>query len=137
MRKVNVLVVDDEPDSLLALSMTLQLLGYEVSTAQDGLDALQVLAQHRPHVIVTDITMPIMDGTALCFHLKSDPATTRIPIIVYTGLHEIHPALQAHVARFLRKPIDVDELHQAIHLSMQQPSSGERTAVRADNDAQP
>jgi CheY-like chemotaxis protein len=118
MIKVNVMVVDDEPDSLLTLSMTLRLIGYDVSTAQDGEDALQVLALHRPHVIVTDITMPVMDGTALCFHLKSDPATARIPIIVCSARHEIHPELHEHIARFLRKPIDVDELHQAIHHSL-------------------
>jgi CheY-like chemotaxis protein len=51
MTKASVLIVDDEPDALLALSMALQPLCYDVSTAKDGLDALQVVAQHRPHVI--------------------------------------------------------------------------------------
>ena len=128
MTKPTVLIVDDEPDALLVLSMALQPLGYDVSTAKDGLDALQVVAQHQPHVIITDITMPMMDGTALCFHLKSDPVSARIPIIVYSALQEIHPALKEHIERFLRKPIDIDELHQVIQLSIQQGSSGARTA---------
>jgi CheY-like chemotaxis protein len=121
MAKACILVVDDEADVLGTLEILLKLHGYQVMTASHGLHALQVLSSQRPYVIVTDITMPTMDGATLCGQLKSDSATADIPIIVCSGVDGLPAGLTKHVASFLQKPVDFEELDHRIRASL--PSS--------------
>jgi CheY-like chemotaxis protein len=112
--KPRVLVVDDEPDALGTLEILLQLRGYCVVTAADGAAALEAALQQRPEVIITDITMPTMTGAELCTELRSNAATANSPIIVCSGVHRLPPEIDKLVNRFLRKPIDFDELDRVI-----------------------
>lgn len=80
-----ILIVDDEPDILMLLTTTFRLAGHEVLEASDGIAALQLLESRRPDLVVTDLRMPRMDGSALISRLRGNLATARIPIIVVSG----------------------------------------------------
>lgn len=68
-----ILLVDDEPDILEFVKYTLVKEGYEVFTAQNGAEALKAAAQHRPHLILLDMMMPVMDGAQTCRAIREDP----------------------------------------------------------------
>lgn len=83
-----VLIVDDEPDVLDLLVYNLQKAGYKTATARDGATALQRARDDVPSLIVLDLMLPQMDGTEVCRHLKADPKTAHIPIIMLTAKAE-------------------------------------------------
>ena len=113
-----VLLIDDEPDLLLALSVRLGSAGFQCETAQTGREGLQKAERWRPDVVVTDLLMPDMDGYELCRRLKMQEWTAAIPIVVLTALRE--RSLEDHLGalgarRLLRKPFEAQELIAAIH----------------------
>jgi two-component system KDP operon response regulator KdpE len=77
--KRNILVVDDEAQITRVLKTTLSSQGYGIRTASDGEEALQLMKDWTPDLIVTDLRMPNMDGLQLCRHIRTE---SRIPIIV-------------------------------------------------------
>ena len=81
-----ILVVDDEADILVTLQKRLEVKGYNVSTATSGHEALGLIRQARPDLIILDVMMPGMDGTDLAQSLRLDPLTEMIPIIFLTAL---------------------------------------------------
>jgi CheY-like chemotaxis protein len=108
-----ILVVEDVPNVLELLEVTLRFKGYPVITARNGEEALIVIAKERPALIITDLLMPKMNGYALIQRLRTDPTTTRIPIIVLSATY-VTPedksfALHLGALRFLEKPIDAEE----------------------------
>jgi two-component system OmpR family response regulator len=72
-----ILVVEDVPNVLELLEVTLRFKGYPVVTARDGLEALEKVALERPALIITDILMPRMDGYSLVHRLRKEPLTSR------------------------------------------------------------
>jgi chemosensory pili system protein ChpA (sensor histidine kinase/response regulator) len=112
-----VLVVDD---SLTVRKITSRLLtreGFEAGTARDGVDALQVLAERVPDVILLDIEMPRMDGFEFAKTVKTDPKLRNIPIIMITS--RTAPKHRARAAEigvevYLGKPYQEEELLQQI-----------------------
>lgn len=85
---ITVLVVEDNDETRTVLERVLQIRGYDVVTARDGLDALTYLqGGGTAAAIVLDIAMPVMDGIELAQHLQAKPEWARIPVIVYTALH--------------------------------------------------
>lgn len=113
-----ILVVEDIAAIRELIQVQLTLRGYQVITARDGQEALDMVAEGKPAVIVTDILMPRVDGFALAHRLRSDPRTTRIPIIflsaTYVSAEDERFALNLGALRFLPKPIDADELFIAV-----------------------
>jgi CheY-like chemotaxis protein len=109
-----ILVVEDITAVRELIEVQLRLRGYDVVTARDGLDALEVIAAVRPAVVITDVLMPRMDGFALAHRLRANPLTTCIPIIflsaTYVSAEDERFALTLGAMRFLPKPIDSDEL---------------------------
>jgi len=83
-----ILIVDDEQDVLDLLVYNLQKAGYKILTARDGAVALQKARDEVPSLIVLDLMLPQMDGTEVCRHLKADPKTAHIPIIMLTAKAE-------------------------------------------------
>jgi phosphate regulon transcriptional regulator PhoB len=83
-----ILIVDDEQDVLDLLVYNLQKAGYKILTARDGASALQKARDAVPSLIVLDLMLPQMDGTEVCRHLKADPKTAHIPIIMLTAKAE-------------------------------------------------
>lgn len=82
-----ILVVDDEPDILRFVERILEARGHSVVTAADGAQGLQLAGSERPDVIVLDLNLPHMDGHEVCRKLKSDEATSHIPIVVMTAAY--------------------------------------------------
>lgn len=108
-----ILVVEDIPNVLELLEVTLRFKGYPVLTAIDGQEALEVVNRERPALIITDILMPKMDGFSLAHSLRRNPQTRYIPIIFLSATY-ITPedkkfALNLGAARFMEKPIDTEE----------------------------
>jgi chemosensory pili system protein ChpA (sensor histidine kinase/response regulator) len=108
-----VMVVDD---SLTVRKFTTRLLtreGFEVVTARDGVDALKLLSEHTPDVILLDIEMPRMDGFEFAKTIKGDAKTAAIPVIMITSRtadKHRNRAAELGVDRFLGKPYQEDEL---------------------------
>lgn len=108
--KRNILVVDDEAQITRVLKTTLSSQGYGIRTASDGEEALQLMKDWTPDLIVTDLRMPNMDGLQLCRHIRTE---SRIPIIVLSvkGEEKIKvEALDAGADDYITKPFSVNEL---------------------------
>jgi two-component system KDP operon response regulator KdpE len=105
-----VLVVDDEPQLLRALSITLRARGYQVSTAGDGTSALDAAAAEKPDVVVLDLGLPDMDGVRVIEALRG---WSSVPILVLSGRSDSVDkveALDAGADDYVTKPFGVDEL---------------------------
>jgi len=107
------LLVEDVPSILDFLEVTLKFKGYEVLKAHNGREALAILHEKRPALIITDILMPKMDGFSLLYHLRTDPATGDIPVVIlsatYVAPEDKTFAMAVGATRFIEKPIDTEE----------------------------
>ena len=104
-----ILVVDDVEPNVRLLEAKLTLEYYEVLTAHDGLTALEIASAERPDIILLDVMMPGMDGFETCRRLKSDPATSHIPVVMVTALDHVSDrirGLEAGADDFLTKPVN-------------------------------
>ncbi|WP_397451186.1 EAL domain-containing protein [Pseudomonas sp. NA-150] len=108
-----ILVVDDDPQVRKLLDMLLRHEGYQTHIASSGEEALEILKDHPPDLILLDVMMPGMDGYQVASHLKASADTSNIPIILLTALND-HAArlegLAAGAEEFLSKPVDQAEL---------------------------
>lgn len=121
-----ILIVEDVPNVLELLEVTLRFKGYAVVTAHNGAEALDVVAKTRPALIVTDILMPKMDGYAFVQKLRINPQTRSIPVVflsaTYVTPEDKQFALSLGAARFMEKPIDTEDfLLTVAELVTQQP----------------
>jgi two-component system phosphate regulon response regulator PhoB len=88
-KKANrILVVDDEEDILNLLSYNLKKAGFEILTAMDGPEALDIAVKELPSLILLDIMLPNMEGTEVLKRLKADPSTAGVPVIMLTAKGE-------------------------------------------------
>jgi two-component system response regulator HydG len=127
MSKARIMVVDDEPSARGGLEKLLRQAGYEVDTAQDGVQALEIAADRPPDVVVTDLKMPNMDGMALLAKLRAQDGN--LPVIVATAFGEVSSAIEAMRAGavdFLTKPIDFDVMTLSLERAL------ERRAIRVE-----
>jgi two-component system alkaline phosphatase synthesis response regulator PhoP len=81
-----ILIVDDDPDLVEAVSTILESKGYAVSTAYDGVEGLKKARTENPDLIVLDVMMPNKDGYAVCKELKADKQYSSIPILLLTAV---------------------------------------------------
>ena len=112
MRKEKILTIDDDPDILDVLELTLSE-QYEVLQAGNGDEGLNVLRQKNPDLIICDYTMPVMNGREFCKALKKDILLRHIPIIMLTGKGEVHDrieGIEAGADDYIVKPFDPSEL---------------------------
>lgn len=116
--KASILVVEDIPDTLELVKVTLTFKGYDVITARNGKEALDIVQQSHPALIVTDILMPQMDGFSLVHRLRIDPDTRGIPVIflsaTYVAPEDKEFAAAIGVTRFLEKPIVIEEFLRTV-----------------------
>lgn len=108
-----ILVVEDTPSVRELLEVTLRFKGYPVVAAGNGQEALEMVAQQRPAIIITDILMPKMDGYALVHNLRKNPLTAQIPVIFVSATYVTNEdkafALSLGAVRFIEKPIDTED----------------------------
>ncbi|HEV7216905.1 MAG TPA: response regulator [Chloroflexota bacterium] len=110
MERMCVLVVDDDPDIREFVSDALAFDGYAVLTAGNGLEALRLLDQHHPHVVLLDLRMPVMDGPTFarrCWERFGDA----IPIIAMSAFSRDFHLNELHLSGFLAKPFDLGDLN--------------------------
>jgi two-component system response regulator MprA len=83
--KTRILVVEDNENMLELLSRQLELLGYEVMVAKNGMEAVRAAGSQLPHLIVMDVVMPKMDGFEAVSEIRDNPETRDIPVLAATG----------------------------------------------------
>jgi diguanylate cyclase (GGDEF)-like protein len=112
--KFSVLVVDDDPDKRMLLTVALQMAGYEVRTANDGEEGLQAVESFQPDLIITDVMMPKMDGYELARRVRANPQTRFLPIIIQTaarmGADDIRRGSEVGALGYITDPTDIDML---------------------------
>jgi len=124
--KGNILVVDDEPQITRVLKTTLSSQGYSVRTASDGDQAVQLMKEWTPDLVITDLRMPNLGGLELCRHVR---AKSRIPIIVLSvkGEERIKvEALDVGADDYVTKPFGVNELLARVRAALRRASAPER-----------
>jgi DNA-binding response OmpR family regulator len=119
-----ILVVDDDPDILDAVTMILESQGYEVVTAHDGIEGLATLKAEHPDLMILDLMMPKMDGFAVCKELQ-DPRWSKYkdtPILILTSVreeasrrrYELETGLELDVDDYLEKPMSPNVLLERV-----------------------
>ncbi|SNR75581.1 two-component system, NtrC family, response regulator GlrR [Methylobacillus rhizosphaerae] len=126
-----ILTVDDDPDILTLLGMRLKAAGYQVIAASNAEEALSQIAISRPHLVITDLRMPGMDGLTLFDTIhKSDPALPVIMITAHGSIPDAVAATQRGVFGFLTKPFDSKSLLQQVETALRVGTS----ALHSDAD---
>lgn len=113
MSKPTVLVADDNQQNLELLQAYLEDVDCRTIAAGDGLEALKVIAEQLPDLVLLDVMMPQMSGFEVCKRMKNDPKTSNIPVIMVTALNEfgdIERATNCGTDDFLSKPVNRLEL---------------------------
>ena len=103
-----ILIVEDEPETRLLYQVALTFEGYEVASATDGVEALVLMEQRLPDLVVLDLGLPRLDGWSVQQEIAASAVTRQIPIVIVTGLEVDSDGLD--VACVLRKPVTMDQL---------------------------
>jgi len=115
--KTRILLVEDNPGTIEVVREELQLLGYEVIVAENGLAAVEVATAQLPDLIIMDIRMPKMDGLQAASRIRQDPRTRSIPILAATARAmpgDKEKCLESGCDGYLAKPFTHRELDAAI-----------------------
>lgn len=113
-----ILVVDDEEHILMILKDSLEFSGFHVVTAANGEEALMMVAQENPDLVVLDVGMPKLDGWEVCRRLKGNEQTKNLPIIILTAYAQTsdqRKGLDLGADRFITKPCDLTYLVEEIN----------------------
>ena len=106
----SILIVDDEVDIISTFAMLFELRGFKVSRASHGKQALEMLQELTPDIILSDCMMPLMDGWELCDRVKNNPATSHVPFILMSAAPgNYHSRLSKHDL-LLEKPFLFNDL---------------------------
>jgi DNA-binding response OmpR family regulator len=126
-RKPHIVIVEDDPDTLLMIRMNLELVGFVTSLAADGGTAVRRVRAEKPDIVLLDLMLPVLDGWSVLAELGSSRLAP--PIVVCsarTGARDRRRAREMGAAAFLPKPFDIDELLGVLRsVLVTQPSVGE------------
>jgi CheY-like chemotaxis protein len=117
MSKKKILLVDDEKDIVKMNMLRLVESSYEVFSASEGKECIEIAEKEVPDLIIMDVVMPGMDGIETLVKLKSDPRIAHIPVIMLTGMGEtaiLDKAMASGAVDFIEKPFNGDMLMEAI-----------------------
>lgn len=130
---LTIMLVDDSKTILRSAEMYLSDKGCEVIMAEDGFQALKIIAQKRPDVIFMDIMMPKLDGYQACSLIKSNEEYADIPVVMLSSKHNLFDKARGRLSgseEYLTKPFNHDDLIRAIALQMEH-------SRQAEDDLQP
>lgn len=110
--KNKILLVEDDADTLIAMTMLFEIEGYEVITAADGEEAYLRAVAESPDLIVTDLNMPKVDGLDLIRLVRSDGRIENIPIVALSAVEKqyLNRAMELGAIAVAQKPIEFDQL---------------------------
>lgn len=132
LAKWKVLVVDDEPDSLIVATHILKFYGADVITATNGREGFELASQALPRFIISDISMPEVDGWELIKLLYKSPKTREIPVIALTAhamTGDREKAISAGFYNYLTKPLNAQTfIHELLNLLVNIPEFSEELA---------
>ncbi|ACI20461.1 MULTISPECIES: response regulator [Thermodesulfovibrio] len=114
---MKVLIVDDDKTTRKMISLILKSKGYEVVTAENGIEALQKLGLERINLILTDMNMPYMDGIEFIKQVRANPDIANIPIVMITteaDEDEKRRAFEAGVDDYLVKPTNAEQISESM-----------------------
>ena len=121
--KKKILIVEDNPENMRLLEMTLRARGYTLLKATDGEKALDISMRKRPDLIIMDIQLPKMNGLEVTKKLRETPAFSHTPIIgltAYAMKGDEERIIEAGCDAYLSKPIDTRELREVISKMLSQ-----------------
>jgi DNA-binding NarL/FixJ family response regulator len=136
------LLIDDDPNLILLVKDYLEFRGYEVMTAAHGLEALDILKEDIPDLIICDVMMPEMDGYTFVQHVREDPKVNWIPILFLSAKGQSQDrvkGLNTGADVYMVKPFEPDELVAQVESSLKQfdrlpgipkPSSGDKPPLK-------
>ena len=115
-KKKTVLLVEDDESIRGLVRLTLEMQGYEVIEANDGLEGLLKMDMSHPDAIVLDLMMPDVGGERMLAQLRSMPETKRMPVVIITGKPEVAPEVVGLVGKenFFAKPFDPDAVIERV-----------------------
>ena len=119
------LLIDDDPNLILLVKDYLEFRGYEVITAENGREALEVLEQETPDMIICDVMMPEMDGYSLVSAIRQDPKTSWIPVLFLSAKGQSQDrvkGLNIGADVYMVKPFEPEELVAQVESSLKQAS---------------
>ena len=119
-----ILIVDDDPDLVEAVTMILESKDYDVIAAYGGIEGLEKAKTEEPDLIVLDVMMPDKDGYAVCKELKADPEYSKIPILLLTAVvskisttrYTQQMGLETEADDYVDKPVEPAELVKRIEI---------------------
>jgi CheY-like chemotaxis protein len=114
----SILVVDDEPQVVWVLQFSLEAEGYQTFAANNGVEALSEISEHRPTMMVLDIMMPTMDGWSVLEAMTELPREERPRVVVVSALASLRDrakAAELGADAYVPKPFNVDELLEVLH----------------------
>jgi DNA-binding response OmpR family regulator len=117
MADKHILLADDEEDIKTVVAMFLEAQGYKVTTAFDGLDALEKAEAEKPDLIILDIMMPLIDGFEVCRRLKGEETTAQIPILMLSAAahaESVNKGLEAGAVDYIVKPFEPEKLLEKV-----------------------
>lgn len=113
MRRPRIVVADDDPIVVRFLTSVFQGEGFEVTAAEDGERALQMIRENRPDLVILDLVMPFMDGFEVCRQVRQSAETSHLPVIILSMRDKEQDALRAFALGandYVRKPFNALEL---------------------------
>lgn len=122
-----ILAVDDENDVLLIIKTALLSEGFEVKTAASGADALAIIEDFIPDLIVLDMMMPELSGFDVLEKIRENPSLKSVPVIMLTGVSDkekIREAIDSGVDYYIIKPFEFHDLISKVKLAIADAESG-------------
>lgn len=126
---ISILYIEDSPVNTYIVRKMLKTLGYEMIPAYDGMSGVTLAEQHKPDLILIDLNLPDVHGTAVANHLRRIPELDNVPIVAITATSNEtikHQCIDAGCNDFLEKPVSQAKLIKTIekHLHVYVPQSG-------------
>ncbi|MCA1793083.1 MAG: two-component system response regulator [Desulfotignum sp.] len=118
-----ILVVDDDPDLVEAVSMKLETKNFRVAKAYDGVEAMDRIKEEKPALVILDVMMPRKNGWDVCEEIKNDPNLKDIAVVLLTAVADSvkttsythHDGKTTLADDYIPKPIDLDELMEIVN----------------------
>jgi DNA-binding response OmpR family regulator len=116
-----IVLMEDDAATRLLVESVLKKEGYDVMSAENGLDGLALVRMHRPDVVVSDVQMPLMDGFAMLQALRAEPEFTTLPVILLTSLQDrahVRAGMTTGADDYITKPFKLQELSDAVNAQL-------------------